>query len=420
MIDISKDYQTIDLRDKVGHGYKQFWKSRHPIIVLKGSRASKKSTTVAMRMIYNIMKYPESNALIIRRFYNTNRDSTFAQLKWAVKRLEVEHLWKFKNNPFEAIYKPTGQRILFRGFDKPDSLTSITVDSGYLCWVWIEEAYQIESEEAFNKLETSIRGKLPPHLWKQIILTFNPWSSKTWIKKRFFDQHDSDVLTLTTDYRCNEWIDDADRRKFDKMRIRNPRRFQVEGRGEWGVAEGLIYENWKVEDFDITKLAKERDHNGNYVYRDRYGMDFGWTNPTALVAMYVSPAKRKIYIFDEICKTHLTNDRLIRMLYDKGYAKRRIVADSEDPKTISYLKSKGVRIEKAKKGRDSVRNGIVKLQDYEIIVHPKCQNVIVELSSYAWDSKNGIQKDVPIKEMDHTMDAMRYAVEDLGINTWSW
>lgn len=417
----NKETTKVNIAEIVGKGYAKFWNSRAGTIVCKGGRASKKSTTESLKLIYNIMKYPQSNALVIRRFYNTHKDSTFAQLKWAANRLKVRHLWKFGNSPYEATYIPTGQKILFRGFDKPDSITSITVENGYLCWVWIEEAYQIESEDNYNKLETSIRGKLPDWLWTQITLTFNPWSSKTWIKKRFFDTKDDDVLTMTTDYRCNEWLSDSDRKKYEKMKINNPRRFQIEGRGEWGVAEGLIYENnWRVEAFDLSAIAKERDSTGKYVYRDRYGMDFGWTHPTAFIALYISPAKRRIYVFDEIYKSKLTNDNLVNELKRRRYWKNNIVADSEDPRTINELQSRGVRVVEAKKGRDSVLNGIVKLQDYEIIVHPRCQNTIIELNSYCWDSKNGVQKDVPIKEMDHLMDAMRYATEDIDLNTWSW
>ena len=105
-------------------------------------------------------------------------------------------------------YKPTGQKILFRGLDDPLKVTSITVEVGVLCWLWIEEAYEISSEADFDTLDESIRGEVPPGLFKQITLTFNPWNEHHWIKHRFFDAApDPDILAMTTNYTCNEWLD---------------------------------------------------------------------------------------------------------------------------------------------------------------------------------------------------------------------
>lgn len=129
-------YNTVRLPNIVGKGYKDFWNFRGRYRVVKGGRASKKSCTEAIWLIYNIMKYPLSNAVVVRRYFNTHRDSTFAQLKWAINRLGVPHLWKTTINPLEIIYIPTGQKIMFRGFDNPESITSITVEHGYLCWAW--------------------------------------------------------------------------------------------------------------------------------------------------------------------------------------------------------------------------------------------------------------------------------------------
>lgn len=166
--------KTIKLPKIVGKGYKSYWNFRGRYAACKGSRASKKSKTTALRIIYNMMKYDKSNTLVVRKTYRTLKDSCFTDLKWATRRLEVEHLWEFKYSPLEATYLPTGQKILFRGLDDPLKITSITVDYGFLCWVWLEEAYEITSEKDFDTLDESIRGELPPHLWKQWMITFNP------------------------------------------------------------------------------------------------------------------------------------------------------------------------------------------------------------------------------------------------------
>ena len=175
----------------VGRGYGSFWRDKRRYRVLKGGKGSKKSATTALNFIYRIMKYPKSNLLVVRAVFNTHRDSTFAQLKWAQERLGVSHLWQNTVSPMGLLYKPTGQRILFRGFDDVLKLASTTVSYGYLCWVWIEEAFEIGNEKDFEKLDLSVpRGNVPHELFKQTTLTFNPWSENHWLKKRFFDTGD--------------------------------------------------------------------------------------------------------------------------------------------------------------------------------------------------------------------------------------
>ena len=131
--------------------------------------------------------------LVVRRVYGTLKDSCFANLLWAIDRLGVTKRWKVNTNPLLLTYIPTGQQIIFRGLDDPLKLTSITVRRGKLCWVWVEEAYEVTDPEAFRKLEMSIRGMLPPGLFKQFTLTFNPWR-ENWIKERFWDNSEEDVF----------------------------------------------------------------------------------------------------------------------------------------------------------------------------------------------------------------------------------
>ena len=166
----------VKLPEVVGKGYKAFWNYKGRYRVCKGSRASKKSKTTALWYITNMMKYPEANTLVVRKTYRTLHDSCFTELKWAIHRLQVDKFWDVKESPLELTYKPTGQKIYFRGLDDPLKVTSITVDVGNLCWMWIEEAYEIMSESDFDMLDESIRGQVPEGLFKQITLTFNPWT----------------------------------------------------------------------------------------------------------------------------------------------------------------------------------------------------------------------------------------------------
>lgn len=397
----------IDISKKIGKGYKTFWNFKGRYRVVKGGRASKKSTTNAQWIIYKMMQYPLANTLVIRRVFNTHKDSTWTQLKWATNNLGVSHLWKFSKSPLEATYLPTGQKILFRGLDDPMSITSITVEIGYLCWCWFEEAFQIMDEDSFNKVDMSIRGELPPGYFKQITLTFNPWSEKHWLKKRFFDVKDEDILALTTNYKCNEFLGEDDRRIFAKMKKNNPRRYNIEGLGDWGIAEGLVYENFEELEFDYKEISKQEGVNAYF------GLDFGYTNdPTAFICILVNQEQNLLYIFDEHYQKAMSNSDIASMIKYKGYAKETIIADSAEPKSIDDIKKKGIRrIKAALKGKDSILNGIANIQDYKIYVHPKCENTLIELNNYVWDNKDGVVLNKPIDDYNHLMDALRYAME---------
>jgi phage terminase large subunit len=391
----------------IGKGYGTFWRYRGRYRVVKGGRGSKKSTTITQWIIYKMMEYPLSNTLVIRRVFNTHKDSTYTQLKWAARNLGVSHLWHFSKSPLEATYLPTGQKILFRGLDDPMSITSITVEIGHLCWCWFEEAFQIMNEDDFNKIDMSIRGELPPGYFKQITLTFNPWSEKHWLKKRFFDKEDEDILALTTNYMCNEFLGEDDRKIFYKMKKNNPRRFNIEGLGNWGIAEGLVYENFEELDFDVNEILQRSN------IKSAFGLDFGYTNdPTALIACLIDSTNMEIYIFDEHYQKAMSNKMIADMIKYKGYSKEVIIADSSEPKSIDDIRNQGIRrIKKAKKGRDSILNGIQFIQDYKLYVHPKCENTIVELSNYVWDTKDGQVINKPIDDYNHLCDALRYALE---------
>ena len=402
--------KRVYLPDVVGKGYGTFWNFKGRYRVCKGSRASKKSTTTALNYITRMMEYPESNLLVIRKTGRTLHDSCFNQLLWAIHRLGVDAYWTSKETPLEITYKPTGQKIFFRGLDDPLKVTSITVEHGNLCWMWIEEAYEIMNEEDFDMLDESIRGEVPDGLFKQVTLTFNPWNQKHWMKKRFFDNPNPETLAMTTNYLCNEWLDDSDRKLFELMKQNNPRRYNVAGLGNWGVAEGLIYNNWKEEAFDIDEIRKLSS------VKSIFGLDFGYTNdPTALFCGLIDPVAKTLWVFDELYEKGLSNERIYDRIVSMGYAKEKIRADSAEPKSIDRLRELGLaHIRPARKGKDSVNNGIDYFQDFQIIVHPRCVNFITEIGNYAWDkdTKSGKTLNVPIDDFNHLMDAMRYAGEE--------
>lgn len=397
------------LTDVVGRGYGTFWRFKGRYRVVKGSRSSKKSVTMALWIIYGLITHEQANVLVIRKTYRTIKDSCYAQLKWAIHRLGVDGCFQCKESPLEITYIPTGQKIFFRGLDDPLKVTSITVETGVLCWLWIEEAYEITKETDFDTLDESIRGQLPQGLFKSVTLTFNPWNDRHWIKARFFDKEDPEVLSMTTNYLMNEFLDESDRKIFERMKVENPRRYNVAGLGEWGVVEGVVYENWEEKVFDWQEVSAMPD------VESAFGLDFGYTNdPTALFCGLISNNQKTLWVFDELYQKALTNEMIANRLKEMGYAKEQITADSAEPKSIEELRRLGIRrIKPAEKGKDSIVNGIQKIQDFHIIVHPRCVNFITEISCYSWAKDkfdNAVNK--PVDDYNHLMDAMRYALEN--------
>lgn len=435
-----KDVRTIynDMDRIIGKGYNEFRTFKGRYRVVKGSRGSKKSMTASLDYIEKIMAVPGSNLLVIRRYMNTHKESTRATLIKAIYMLGVQDLWTIPKAEHTLTYNnPDGtkQKIFFRGLDDPQSITSMQVEEGHLCWVWFEEAFQIMKEADFDKIDLSIRGKMPPHIWKQLTLTFNPWSEKHWIKARFYDKphydrgdifpsdinaYKYDTLAMTTTFRDNEFLDKADLDVFAKMETSNPRRFDIEGNGNWGIAEGLIFDNWQQMEFDYKRIIKNSlNIHGKTHLKIRFGLDFGYTNDVAaLIACIVDEKNMIIYIFDEYYQVGMTNKMLAEMLRYKGYDKDVIRCDSAEPKSIDELKYYGIyRAKAAVKGKDSVKQGIGRLRDYKIIVHEKCENTIIELLNYVWDKDPKTDKILndPVDDYNHLMDALRYAT--VGIKT---
>lgn len=290
----------ISMRKVLGKGYNRFFYCRNFYRAVKGSRGSKKSKTAALCYVHDILKYPWANLLVIRRFSNTNKQSTYTDFKWAAQRLKVLHLFKFNESLPEITVKATGQKILFRGLDDELKITSITVDVGVLCWAWFEEAYQIENREKFDTVVESIRGTYEAEdYYKQVTVTFNPWSEHHWLKAAFFDEETKlkDVFSDTTTFRDNEWLDEQDRTRYTDLYRTNPRRARVVCDGDWGIAEGLVFDGcYEVRDFDPEVKKKQ-------IGLTIHGMDFGFTNdPTTLPSAIYDEKAGELWIYDELYK----------------------------------------------------------------------------------------------------------------------
>lgn len=400
----------IKLDEIVGGGYNKFFNNKNFYRVVKGSRGSKKSKTTALNFIFRIMQYSWSNLLVVRRFSNTNKQSTYTDLRWATNRLGVKHLFKFNDSLPEITYKPTGQKILFRGLDDPLKITSITVENGILCWAWFEEAYQIETFDKFSTVVESIRGSVDdPEFFKQITITFNPWSERHWLKPTFFDEDTklNNTFSYTTTFRVNEWLDDVDIGRYEDLYRTNPRRARIVCDGDWGVAEGLVFENFEVKEFDWVKKLKDKQVVA-------HGSDFGFTqDPTTLVSTIVDTQNKELWIYNEHYQRGMLTDEIYQMYIDKGLKNAEIIADSAEKRLITEIKRKGIsNIKPSVKGQGSIMQGVQFIQGFKIYVHPSCEHTIEELNTYTFDQdKDGNWLNKPIDENNHILDALRYSLE---------
>lgn len=411
MTNVKKVY----LPDIIGSGYGTFFRSKQRFRVVKGSRRSKKSKTEAIDMIYKMMKYPQSNSLVVRKTFATLKDSCYAELKWATGRLQVEHLWEFKLSPLEAVYKPTGQKIFFRGLDDPLKITSITVEHGALTFLWVEEAYELDDEKAFDTLMESMLGYCPEGHYKQVTLTFNPWSSSHWIKAKFFDTPSDDVLAMTTNYLCNEWLSEEDRKVFEDMRINNPDRYKVAGLGEWGIDGAVAFpefredkhtckpfaipEHWtryRVFDYGLDMFAPlwaAFDENGDcYIYDEMY-------EPNLIISSAAEKALE--HNQDSVLCTYAPPDMWFRN-QDSGKTKADLFAENGMP----IIKSVNDRVT----GWANVREWLALKQDGTARLHifTTCRNLIRCLPQLTVDEKNINDVAKEPHEITHGVDALRY------------
>jgi len=398
---------TINEKELVSSAYKDLFTSHERYLVYKGGRGSGKSAGIAFGIVMTIMKQPYVNWLVVRQFQTTHKDSTFSNIRWAVHQLGLDQLFKFTVSPLEIKYKPTGQKIYFRGLDDPLKITSIKADVGNLCRVFYEEAYEIKRIDDFNTVEESIRGVLPKGGYYQTILAFNPWSEKHWLKGEFFDEMTKrpHSKAITTTYKDNSHLDEQYIESLENMIERNPARARVAVFGDWGISEGQVFEGlFNIEDFDYKTIV------GRHVM----GIDFGFTHdPTAFVQAIVSD--HDIYVYDGFYETGMLNENIARAIYRHGGISGTIYADSAEPRTIGELRSRGLKnVQPAGKGKDSFVQRYEFMKSFKYHIHPRVHWLAEEMETkvYAKD-KFGNLTNRPEDGSDHIIQALGYALESV-------
>ena len=376
-------------------------KSRYQ--VLWGGAGSGKSHKVARRILLRCIK-EKHNYLITRKVNRTIKRSVFTLFKnilsqwaanWGGKLSDIADI----NLTDLTISLKIGAKsqLMFTGMDDVEKLKSIEGVTS----IWCEEATELTQED-FEQLDLRLRGEHGVTL--QITLTLNPISDQHWIKKIFFDDPIAGVFTLKTTYLDNNFIDDEYRVVMENKKKTNIRYYNIYALGNWGTAEGLIFNNitWRHVRQDEVKGLEPIQ-----------GLDFGYTNdPTAFNESYIDLKNKKLIVYDGFYEKGMSNSAIANKLKEMKAHKHMTTCDSAEPKSIDSLRSKGCRVQAAKKGRDSISSGIDFLLDYEIVINSHLVEFITEAENYSWAfDKNKKPTNKPVDEFNHFFDSLRYATE---------
>ena len=380
---------------------------KHTHYKLYGGRGSTKSSFVSLEIILGMMEDPNANAACFRRVGNTLAESVFEQLLWAIDALEVSHLWKVTLSPLRLTYKPTGQRIVFRGCDDPNKSKSIKVRKGYFKYIWYEERAEFEGDEDERKINQSLMRGGDKYV---VFYTWNPPKSlRSWVNQDVLDEREDTLCDHSTYLTVpREWLGEQFFIEAEELRKRNPRAYRHEYLGE------AIGEGGKV--FDNIILRPITDQEVAIFDKIRQGLDFGFAeDPLAYLRMHLDKKHRRLYIFREIYQTHLSTSKAVELIKELNPENKIITADSEEPRSIDTFNENGLRLIPAKKGPGSVDHGISYLANDidEIIIDPKrCPNAAREFDTYELEKdKNGNFKGGYPDKDNHTIDAARYGLE---------
>ena len=373
-------------------------------LVLYGGAGSGKSYYCAQKLVYKAL-LSKRKILVLRKVNKTTKNSTFQLLLDTLGQFGILNRCSVNKTDF-TIVLPNGSIFLCSGLDDPEKIKSITG----LTDAWLEEATEFSLDD-FSQINLRIRDPIAKD--QQIFLTFNPVSKANWCYIQFFAENPEledfrkQVKVIHTNYLDNPHLPEAYVNTLLMMKATNPVYYGIYALGQFGSLDKLVYQNWQVLDFDSTKLK------GTLLC----GLDFGYTNdPTAFVASLLVESENRIYVFKEWGGTGYLNDQIAEQIKTMGFAKSLIMADSAEQKSIDEIRRLGVnRIKACVKGKGSILQGIQKIQQYELIIHPSCERIVEELENYAWEKDKQTNEYInePIDQYNHFLDALRYSMQCL-------
>ena len=402
----------IRLSEKIGPAFYDIahdvFRHGHTHYDFSGGRGSLKSSTVSIIVPLLLVGNPGTHALVLRKVANTIRDSVYAQYIWAIGELGMAAYWEAKVSPMELIYKPTGQKIMFRGADDPMKIKSIKVPFGYIAVTHFEEKDQFAGRaEIRTILQSTMRGGSV--FWN--FESYNPpisrdnWANKDSLEERA-DRlcHKSTYLQAPPEWLGQQFIDEA-----EHLKETDERAYQHEYLGIPVGTGGNVFEN-----LELREITDEEMSHFDQIYQ---GVDYGWfPDPFAFIRLHYDRARETIYLMDEIYQNKLTNEASGNIIIQRGYKDAYITCDSAEPKSVADYRAMGIPAKAAVKGPGSVDYGMKWLQRRKIVIDRKrTPNAYNEFVNYEYDrNKDGdIISGYPDAN-NHLIDATRYALEPVS------
>lgn len=367
-----------------------------------GSAGSGKSYSIAQKLVIRCCR-EKIKILVCRRYASTLRNSCFALFKEVLSKWKLTSYVKIKETDMSISF-PNGSCIIMCGLDTEEKLLSLT----NISTVWVEEAYEVEKPKV-EQLNLRMRGQAAN---QQLLLSWNPISKNSWLYDFTVLDPPANSIYHHSTYKDNPFLNAEYVAALDEMEKRNPAKYRVYGLGEWGVdTEGLVLTNWKCIDFDAMALAASG-------LEHRAGCDLGWIDKTAVIDTLYDRSNKTIYVFNEFYKSGCQLSEIASAIEAMQLKKTKIYVDAAEPRSIQFFKQEGINAVACAKGKDSVKAGLMFLQDHYIVVHPKCKNFITELENFSYikSKQTGEWTEDTTHEYSHAIDACRYAYSDIYTN----
>lgn len=372
--------------------------------VYMGSAGSAKSYFITQKLIVRACN-EKIRVLVCRRTGTTIRNTCFSLFKDILTKWKLYPRYvKVRETDF-TIKFPNGSEIIFLGLDEETKLLSLN----NISCIFIEEAFEVP-KNIVEQLNLRLRGEARN---QQIIMAFNPISKNHWLYDFCENNPPSSFVYTHSTFRDNPFLNDEYIHELEEMYVRNPAKARIFCDGEWGVdAEGLVITNWRKEAFNPMVLAASG-------LEHRCGMDLGWIDKSAIINTLYDRQNKIIYVFDEFYKSGCQLSELASAIGEMGLGKSKIYVDAAEPRSIQYFRQEGINAVACAKGKDSVKAGLMFLQDHLIIVHPKCQNFIIELENFSYikSKQTGEYTEDTTHEWSHAIDACRYGYSDIYTQT---
>lgn len=402
----------IRLSEKIGSAFydvaHDVFRHGHTHYDFSGGRGSLKSSTVSVLVPLLLINNPGTHALVLRKVANTIRDSVYAQYIWAIGELGMAAYWEAKISPMELIYKPTGQKIMFRGADDPMKIKSIKVPFGYIAVTHFEEKDQFAGRaEIRTILQSTMRGG--SKYWN--FESYNPPISRdNWANKDSLEERTDRLCHKSTYLQAPpEWLGEQFLAEAEHLKATDERAYQHEYLGIPVGTGGNVFDN-----LELREITDEEISHFDHIYQ---GVDYGWfPDPFAFIRLHYDRARETIYLMDEIYQNKLTNEASGNIIIQRGYKDAYITCDSAEPKSVADYRAMGLPAKAAVKGPGSVDYGMKWLQRRKIVIDRKrTPNAYNEFVNYEYDrNRDGdIISGYP-DENNHLIDATRYAVERIS------